>query len=161
MREVSAGPASPLHFYREHVAPNVPVVFRNATSHWPASKKWQDPCYFRRRLGKTEVTVSVTPNGYADAVTKDGKHFAMPHEERMTMGAFLDELERPESERKGVHYIQKQNSNLTDEFREVLGDVEELEWAREAFGKEPDAVNFWMGDGRAVTSSEWRFDMFF
>ena len=27
-----------------------------------------------------------------------------------------------------------------------------IDWASEAFGKRPDAVNFWMGDGRAITS---------
>ncbi len=37
----------------------------------------------------------------------------------------------------------------------LLSDVEEFPWAREAFGGDPpDAINFWMGDGRAVTSSE-------
>ena len=39
-------------------------------------------------------------------------------------------------------------------------DVSEMSWASEAFGKDPDAVNFWMGDGRAVTSSKsilWGF----
>ena len=54
-----------------------------------------------------------------------------------------------------VRYIQKQNSNLSDEFSVLSNDVSELPWASEAFGKAPDAVNFWMGDGRAVTSSKW------
>ncbi len=49
--------------------------------------------------------------------------------------------------------MQKQNSNLSDEFSSLIEDVSELEWASEAFGKVPDAVNFWLGDGRAVTSS--------
>ena len=96
------------------------------------------------------MTVSVTPNGYADAIT-DGM-FVMPHEDLMTLSDFLDVLESPES-RPGVHYVQKQNSNLTDEFSALLDDVEEMTWAREAFNKEPDAINFWMGDGRAITSS--------
>ena len=52
-----------------------------------------------------------------------------------------------------VYYIQKQNSNLTEEWVEVLQDVEEIQWATKAFGKSPDAVNFWMGDSRAVTST--------
>ena len=38
-------------------------------------------------------------------------------------------------------------------MNELLQDIEELQWAREAFGKNPDAINFWMGDGRAVTST--------
>ena len=53
-----------------------------------------------------------------------------------------------------VQYVQKQNSNLCDEFSVLSKDVSEMTWASEAFGKDPDAVNFWMGDGRAVTSSK-------
>ncbi|XP_076270258.1 jumonji domain containing 7 isoform X3 [Rhynchophorus ferrugineus] len=52
-----------------------------------------------------------------------------------------------------VSYIQQQNSNLTEHFSELLADVEtEISWASKAFNKSPDAVNFWMGDERAVTS---------
>ena len=52
-----------------------------------------------------------------------------------------------------MYYIQKQNSNLTDEWNAILDDVIEIPWATEAFGKAPDAINFWMGDSRAVTST--------
>ena len=40
------------------------------------------------------------------------------------------------------------------DFPELMDDIDFsiLDFAREAFGKEPDAVNFWMGDSRAVTS---------
>lgn len=31
--------------------------------------------------------------------------------------------------------------------------MELLHFAQEAFNKEPDAINFWMGDERAITSS--------
>lgn len=51
--------------------------------------------------------------------------------------------------------MQRQNSNLTDELPELLEDMEkDIPWATEAFGTLPDAVNFWIGDERAVTSSE-------
>lgn len=54
-----------------------------------------------------------------------------------------------------IPYIQKQNSNLTEDFGELLSDVEpEVDFASQAFNKRPDAVNFWMGDERAVTSSK-------
>ena len=78
----------------------------------------------------------------------------------------------------GVFYVQKQNSNLTDEFSALVrgedetdvkvdsedprngpqGDSEDprvprhVDWFSEALGKHPDAVNFWLGDARAVTS---------
>ena len=83
------------------------------------------------------MTVSATPNGYADAVvfnsnvesrndgdaeltsnveTKKEAKFLMPHEEEMTMNDFLNIVEDPASSR-GIHYIQKQESqsdSLTD-----------------------------------------------
>ena len=69
------------------------------------------------------------------------------------MEEFLDIIEKPENA-NGVFYILKQNSNLTEEFVELMGEVDEdIGWASEAFNKKPDAVNFWMGDARAVTSS--------
>lgn len=57
-----------------------------------------------------------------------------------------------------IAYIQKQNSNLTKEFPELLNDISaNVPWANEAFGSIPDAVNFWMGDERAVTSCKLKF----
>lgn len=52
-----------------------------------------------------------------------------------------------------VAYIQKQNSNLVNEFPELLNDIG-VDWLdkSKAFEDPPDAVNFWMGDERAVTS---------
>lgn len=31
---------------------------------------------------------------------------------------------------------------------------EDISWASETFDKKPDAINFWMGDKRAITSSK-------
>lgn len=140
---------TPLVFYREYVSPNRPVVIKNAINHWSALSKWTHD-YFRKVVGDLEVTVAVTPNGYADAVT-DGQ-FVMPYEKTMQMKDFLNIIENPK-DYKGIFYIQKQNSNLTDEFSTLLQDVDRgISWGTEAFGKEPDAVNFWMGDRRAITS---------
>ena len=117
-------------------------------------------------MGTKEVTVSVTPNGYADAIGSNGL-FMMPHEEKMTVNKLLDVIENPRQDR--VYYCQMQNSNLTDdsEWSALHQDVEELDWATQAFGTPLDAVNFWMGDERAVTSSTYyisnklSFDIFF
>ncbi|KAK7486367.1 hypothetical protein BaRGS_00022415 [Batillaria attramentaria] len=140
---------SPLEFYRKFVAPNKPVILSNFTTNWPALQKWNKD-YLRQTIGDLQVTVAVTPNGYADAVN-DG-YFVMPEERQMTVAHFLDILSAQESD-KGVFYIQKQNSNLTEEFPALLSDVdEEPAWGTEVFGQAPDAVNMWIGDGRAVTS---------
>ena len=122
-------------------------------SSFQTSIQWRHDDYLRSRLGQKEVTVAVTPTGYADAM--EGDFFLMPEERYMQFSRFLDIIQNPDSA-SGVFYIQKQNSNLTEEFREIIDDVEpEISWASEAFGKKPDAVNFWMGDERAVTSSKW------
>lgn len=140
---------SPLLFYRKYVAPNKPVILSDFTTHWAAQKKW-NPDYLRKAIGDLEVTVAVTPNGLADAVNEG--FFVMPEERQMTLSQFLDILSAREKH-QGVFYVQKQNSNLTQEFSTLLTDVDsEPAWGTEVFGQSPDAVNMWIGDGRAVTS---------
>ncbi|XP_065834269.1 bifunctional peptidase and (3S)-lysyl hydroxylase Jmjd7-like [Oscarella lobularis] len=142
-------PPTPLAFYREWIAPNKPVLVRNAFNHWPALSRWSIDS-LRARIGEKIVTVAVTPTGYADAIAKN--RFVMPEERRMRFAHFLDILADPTLD-DGIFYVQKQNSNLTDEFRDIFADVDaEIDWASIALGRRPDAVNFWMGDGRAVTS---------
>ena len=51
-------------------------------------------------------------------------------------------------------YIQHQNSSLNTEFSEIIGDVQELKWATDAFGYQPDASNVWIG--KNATSSVHR-----
>ena len=123
---------------------------RGGTSHWPALDKWS-PEYLAQATMDSEVTVTVTPNGYADSPL--GDMFMMPEERRMKMSDFFERLNSPSDNE--VFYIQKQNSNLTDEFKDIFKDVDsEISWASEAFGKKPDAINIWIGDERAVTSSK-------
>lgn len=152
---------TPLTFYRDYVSKNIPLVIKGAVKHWPAISKWSIP-FFRKVLGDDKVAVAVTPNGYADAIVRredDSKEFfVMPEERSLTMSEFLDTLENPRED--SIFYIQKQNSNFIKGFRKLWSDAEvEISWANEAFGKHPDAVNFWMGDERAVTSSKVLFDL--
>ncbi|XP_038639849.1 bifunctional peptidase and (3S)-lysyl hydroxylase JMJD7 isoform X2 [Scyliorhinus canicula] len=101
-------------------------------------------------VGKQMVSVAVTPNGYADAV-HEGR-FVMPEERRMPFADFLDIVEGKRTT-SGVFYVQKQCSNLTEEFPQLLPDIDpHILWMSEALGKVPDAVNFWLGESAAVTS---------
>ena len=144
------GPPTPVEFYRNWVCPNVPVIFKHSINHWPALQKWT-PAYLREKLGDKQVSVTVTPNGLADAVN-DAK-FILPEERKMLFSEFLDIMESPNLGQPGIFYVQKQNGNFTDEFSEINADAKtDIKWATEAFGKNPDAVNFWMGDSRAITS---------
>jgi len=138
----------PLQFYRDYVSQNRPVIIKQGVGHWPALHKWTNK-YLEDQLGELQVTVTATPNGYADA--PDGDYFMMPEERQMSMSQFIRCIENPTKDE--VLYIQKQNSNLIDEFKSIIDDVDsEISWASLAFNKNPDAVNFWMGDERAITS---------
>lgn len=89
--------------------------------------------FFRSKYGDKEISVAVTPNGYADAVFED--KFVMPEERKTKFSDFLDIIDK-KLEANGVFYIQKQNSNLTEEFPELLNDVEkDIGWATEALGR--------------------------
>ena len=88
----------------------------------------------REMVGSAPVTVAVTPNGYADAIC--GDRFVMPEEREMTMAQFLDILHGDQKDKaNGVFYIQKQNSNLMDEFSSIIKDISPCEWAETAFGE--------------------------
>ena len=128
-----------------------------------------------------QVTVAVTPNGRADAVCniehshdshQQQAHFVLPLERQMRIPDFLEHLvnQQPFSQQQHLHgtsslhsmchrsqhevmYIQQQNGNFTTHFPELVDDVDaELQWASEAFGTSPDAVNLWIGNDRSVTS---------
>lgn len=89
-------------------------------------------CAWREKIGDKEVSVAVTPNGYADAVL--GSKFVMPEERHMAFSKFLDIIECKVTA-NGIFYVQKQNSSLKLEFEELIPDLEEhIPWATEAFG---------------------------
>ncbi|XP_029982886.1 bifunctional peptidase and (3S)-lysyl hydroxylase JMJD7 [Sphaeramia orbicularis] len=143
-------PPDPLTFYRDWVGPNKPCIIRNAFSHWPALTRWT-PQYLREKVGSKVISVAVTPNGYADAVSAN--RFMMPEERHMSFNSVLDIIEGKVDKRGGVFYVQKQCSNLLEELPELTDDLEpHVPWMSTAMGKFPDAVNFWLGEERAVTS---------
>ena len=91
---------------------------------------------FRNQIGNLTVTVAVTPNGYADAICQN--KFVMPEERQMTVRSFLEIIRGGNSNQgnsDNVFYIQKQNSNLSDEFSAIMDDVKPFDWAETAFGK--------------------------
>ncbi|KAK9888740.1 hypothetical protein WA026_000967 [Henosepilachna vigintioctopunctata] len=139
-----------LTFHKSYVSKNKPLIIKNGCTGFSAYGKWSID-YFKNKLSDKLITVAVTPNGYADGIANyDGDYFVLPEEKTMKMAEFLDTLEHPK--KNYVCYIQKQNSNLHD-FPEISKDIGNgFKWATEAFGEEPDNINFWMGDLRAITS---------
>ncbi|KAI9190786.1 jmjC domain-containing protein 7 [Polychytrium aggregatum] len=151
-------PPTPLEFLRLVMA-NKPCVFGNVGKDWPALQKWRRREYFETTFQQQKITVSVTPNGLADCVIND--KFCLPYEEQMTFPELLDrfpESQAPDSDEnydhnEPVHYVQSQNNNFSTEFSVLLDDVpKDIAFASEALGKQPDAVNFWLGSDRSVTS---------
>lgn len=140
---------TPIVFLRKYVAANRPVIFKNCLKDWPACSKWTDE-YLEQALWDTEVTVTATPNGYADSPV--GDKFVLPQERQMLFQDLM-KIWKNKDKNSGVYYIQKQNSNFTDEFVKLMSDADShIDWATEAFGMKPEAVNFWMGNSDSITS---------
>jgi jumonji domain-containing protein 7 len=101
IRDVS-GPSGLAAFAHEHVGGSKPLLIDGALDDWPAyggggeagdaGRQWT-PANLLRREGDALVTLTVTPDGRADAVRAldDGKgeHFVLPHEERVPLRRFL------------------------------------------------------------------------
>jgi peptidyl-lysine (3S)-dioxygenase / protease len=53
-----------------------------------------------------------------------------------------------------VGYIQKQCNNLNEEFASLKADIDPqfVSFFSSIFGHEPEALNFWMGENRSVSS---------
>ncbi|KAI0307323.1 Clavaminate synthase-like protein [Multifurca ochricompacta] len=165
--DVLESPPSPLEFSRIlHISR--PVLIKGYTI--PSLRHWSNK-YLSDIMGDRPLSVAVTPNGYADAVTRnpDGKwYFVEPYYQKMTMKSLLSRLGLPSdmSQHTEVFYLQSQDGNLFSssyftsgdkeshsELASLRGDVPaEIPWCSEALGRCPDAVNLWIGDRRSVTS---------
>lgn len=163
----------------------IPFVVKGAAKHWPAIRKdsaqrWTND-YLTAKLVDEPVTVSVTGDGYADAVrwcshppsssqpprplpvngsgaTGDGEFvFATPYEVRLPFKQVLQYLVQTDEFARGrpVAFCQLQNDCLRGpEYSALLDDVPDAvpSWASAVLGREPEAVNFWMGRHESVTT---------
>ncbi|KAI9326025.1 cupin-like domain-containing protein [Obelidium mucronatum] len=136
------------------VSENKPAIFKNTdVEDWKAMESFTDRNRVKEMVD-SNVTVSVTPNGFADAVI-DGT-FCLPHEVSMSMGEFFKALDLEDATAPhAVHYIQSQNNNMREggDFTQLFAQVPpDIDFATEALGILPDAVNFWCGSRHSVTS---------
>ncbi|KAI1326827.1 cupin-like domain-containing protein [Xylariaceae sp. FL0255] len=156
---------SPLEFMR-YVSRNTPFVVRGGALEWEAVRKW-DAAYLAAVLDGHKVNVAVTPLGNADAPTvfhsgadsNDGHErlvFAKPYEEDQVFGNFLHYVMQQEKKQniKGeVRYAQTQNDNLRHEYISMFSQVQSsIPFARVALGRDPDAINLWIGNSQSVTA---------
>ncbi|KAK0230743.1 cupin-like domain-containing protein [Armillaria fumosa] len=162
-------PPTPLEFSRiAHVSR--PVVVHGF--HITATKDLWSNQYLCDKMDNRPISVSVTPNGLADAITvgPDGaSYFVEPHVELMSMRDLLSKLDGDITgsvETSEAYYLQSQNGNVYSatyfsdntandfsEFDVLRRDIpNDVPWCSEAFNKHPDAVNLWIGDSNSTTS---------
>ena len=147
---------SALEFMR-YVARNRPFVVRGGARDWKAFEKW-DAAYLEQIMADSQVNVAITPFGNADAIVEEdnGKLvYVEPMEQQERFQDVLRYVQKSDStDWSGpVKYAQTQNDNLRNEYEELFADVpSEMSFARIALEKQPDAVNFWLGNSRSVTS---------
>jgi len=139
----------PIDFYRNYVSLNKPVIITGAIKHWKALRLWNYN-YLKSIIGNKEVTVDVTPNGYADSIVDN--YFVQPEKRKMKVSNFFDILESP-NKYNGIYYVMHQNNNFTTEFESLWRDIDtSLLWANETFQLKPEAVNIWIGENRSISS---------
>lgn len=155
-------PPSPVRFLRDFVCPTKPCIISNAFPHWPALSLWSSDDYLCKALSSTEISVHLTPNGKADSLVPHPTDpsllcFASAHVESMPFSEALSLISNPELERNGdvdvVAYAQQQNDCFRLEYGTLASDCEShINWATEALGCLPEAVNLWIGTNLSDTS---------
>lgn len=171
IRRLDASTLTPLEFHRDFISRNVPVVLLNTMTSclWRrVIADWQNDEHLVAKAGNQLVTVNVTPFGFGDAVLELSDHgpalFIMPEERNMSLTKFLQVLKHRDGI-EGVPYLSHQNDSLRHQLPDLFHEVPPaIELAVEAFGNEPEAVNIWIGDERAVSTMhkdhfEVRFEM--
>ncbi|PHU28861.1 hypothetical protein BC332_00954 [Capsicum chinense] len=152
-----SSPPTPLHFLRNYVSPNKPCLISNSINHWPATSLWQSTPYLLNTLSSSPVSLHLTPRGHADSLSRHPTSssslcFASAEVQRVR---FEDALTRVlESDTKRcVGYLQQQNDCFRSEYGALRNDCDEdIDWASQAFGCLPEAVNLWIGNEMSETS---------
>ncbi|PSR91359.1 JmjC domain-containing protein [Actinidia chinensis var. chinensis] len=149
-------PPTPLEFLRRFVSANKPCLISAATLHWPATTLWSSDVHLRRALSSATVSLHLTPTGRADALAPHpsaAQCFASAHVEPMPFPLALDAIYSSDLDSKFVAYAQQQNDCFRSEYAAIGGDCEpHIEWASEALGCLPEAVNLWIGNQLSETS---------
>jgi len=151
-------PPSPLEFLRSFVTPNKPCIISNAIEHWPGLSLWSSDDYLCQALGSTEVSVHLTPNGRADSLVPHPRDpaslcFASAHVQRMPFPDAFHLISETDKNENLVAYAQQQNDCFRTEYGALASDCEaHIDWATEALGSFPEAVNLWIGNNLSETS---------
>ncbi|KAM7254774.1 hypothetical protein ACFE04_020015 [Oxalis oulophora] len=158
IQHLASPPPTPLHFYRDFISQNKPCIISNAISHWPALSLWAHPDYLSTALSSSAVSLHLTPNGNADSLVPNPSSselcFASAAVSSLPFPQALSTVLRRRNGAGSVGYLQQQNDCFKSEYSAALGNDcdADIEWASEAFGSIPDAVNLWIGNHLSQTS---------
>lgn len=148
---------SPLEFMR-YVSCNKPFLIRNGAWDWKARKQW-NAAFLSSVMQGQSVNVALTPHGNADSVVAledGGMVFVKPFEQEEPFSDVIARIQSQEADAHGpgpTRYAQTQNDNLRHEYHPLFSDVPaSVPFARVALEKEPDAINFWLGNSRSTTA---------
>tara|TARA_R110002003_G_scaffold138_14_gene12747 strand:- start:2792 stop:3691 length:900 start_codon:yes stop_codon:yes gene_type:complete len=141
-----------------YVARNRPFVIKNGAKDWKARKQW-NATYLSNVLRGQNVNVALTPHGNADSVVSlpnNGSMFVKPYETEEPFSDLIKAIQAQELQGGNAvptRYAQTQNDNLRNEYATLFADVpRSIPFARIALEKEPDAINFWLGNSHSVTA---------
>lgn len=163
--EVLEAPPTALQFSQRLAGGSPPLIILGCIDDRSAISRWRDPDHLSRLMGNRLVKIAATPDGRADdlKMTSHGDLvFGLPAEVEMIFKDFVDQLNGKED--GPVYYLQSQDSNLTDptsaagDLTPLLPDLKdskgslELEWATQAMGAPPEAMNLWVGEHRSRSS---------
>lgn len=141
-----------------YVARNRPFVIKNGAQDWKARRQW-NATYLTNVLRGQKVNVALTPHGNADSIVSlpdDGSIFVKPYETEEIFSDLIQAIQSQECEGRDdvpTRYAQTQNDNLRNEYSTLFSDVpQSIPFARIALEKDPDAINFWLGNSHSVTA---------
>lgn len=135
-----------------------PFIVRKGCHDWQACQKWS-LSHLKTVMKDHPVNVAITPHGNADSVLEipdDGLIFVIPFEHQERFEDVVDAISKQELHKlssEAVRYAQTQNDNLRNEYEAIFSDVpKSIDFARIALQKQPDAVNFWLGNSYSTTA---------
>lgn len=149
-----------------HVSRNQPFIVRGGANSFPACKKW-NAAYLNTVMSDQAVNVALTPHGNADSVmalspsseegpSKSRSVFVKPYETTEPFSAVLAAIQSQEQNPNRdvpTRYAQTQNDNLRNEYATLFADVPpSIPFAHIALEKDPDAINFWLGNSSSTTA---------
>lgn len=141
-----------------HVSLNRPFVIRGGANSWAARKLWNAQ-YLTSVMARQSVNVAITPLGNADSIihlSPDAQVFVKPLEREEPFEDVLRIIQAQELDPNftgPTRYAQTQNDNLRNEYAILFADVpKSIPFARIALQKEPDAINFWLGNSCSTTA---------